>query len=136
MAHIPKIQRSIMLTKKISGKEIAEALKSISSSFGTYIERLQSDIDGLRSFDIGILKDGKCTQTGQIIRVDSTRGLDNKGLETGIIFDEFYQRGDKLMVVNHRWEDQVAHYYAPYNEKKVIKAVESLKRGLEVVLSK
>lgn len=134
MTFIPKIKRSFELRKQISGKEIAVALKGIAPSFGTYVERLQSDVDGLRTFDIGILKDNKYPQTGQIIRTQSMWGLEALGLETGIMFDKLYNHGDKIIVANHRWENQVAHYYAPYDEKKVIEAVESLKRDLAIRL--
>lgn len=133
MTFMPEIKRSIILTKKVNGEEIGNALRGISLSFGTYIQRLTSDIDGSRTFDIGILKDNKYPQTGLIIRADSI-SLDTLGLETGIVFDKTYRSGDKIMVANHRWEG-IADYTV-YDEKKVIKAVESLKRGLEVVLSK
>ena len=133
MTFIPEIKRTILLNKKIMGREIASALSSISHSFGAYTQRLASDIDGSRTFDIGILKNNKYPQTGLIVKAVST-SLDSLGLETGIVFDKIYCSGDKLMVVNHRWEDQVAHYYAPYDEKKVIQAVDSLKKGLAIKL--
>jgi len=130
---IPEIKRSIILRKQINGKGIAKALQSISHSFGTYIERLQSDVDGLRTFDIGILKDTKHPQTGQIIRAESIKGLDALGLETGIVFDKLYNGGDKIIVANYRWSNQTI-CYNKYNEEKVIKAVESLKIDLAIRL--
>lgn len=134
MTFIPEIKRSFELSKQISGKEIVEALDSIAHSFGKYVQRLASDVNGLRTFDIGILKDNKYPQTGQIIRTQIIKGLEPLA-ETGIIFKKLYNRGDNIIVANYRWSNQTVSY-DQYNEEKTIEAVEFLKNGLETVINK
>ena len=129
---IPEIQRSFTLTKSFSGEKIAKALEDISHCYGEHIQKLESDIDGKRTYNIGILKDNKHPQTGLIVgEVDNIIGLAPLDLGTGITFDKTYNKGDKIMVANHRWDDQTYH---EYDEERVIKAVNSLSDGLEVAL--
>ena len=120
------IIRSILLTKKVKGVEIANALRSISHCYGDYTQRLTSDVDGKRTYNIGILKDEKYPQTGHIIG-----SFFEDAIMPGITFTTKYPRGHKIIVANYRWDDVD---YAEYDEKKVIEAVDSLRKDLAVKL--
>lgn len=131
---IPEIKRSFILTKKINGEEIVRALESISHCYGEYTQRLVSDVDGKRTYDIGILKDSKYPQTGLIVGVENIRSIGAMRLNQGVIFDKKYHSGDRVIVTNYLWLDRVEQHYDQYEEKEVIKAVESLRNSLAIKL--
>ena len=124
----PSITRIVKINQPVSGTEIKEALRKVSSETGgRYVEHLISDHDGVQTWTIGIL--GKDPHEDIDIRT-GYRGYTGLGC-LAVQFDKQYE---VVGVGSTHW---YGYHDVPlsYDPHKMIEAVVRVQEGLEKLLS-
>lgn len=124
MRELPDIRRTINIFRKITGAEVAEALKEFAEQSGEeYSEKLLYDIDGKKTVMIGI----QSQYPYKCIMVRTGENLANHEIKLEDSYDTI-----GIGSSNEFMPDMV--YAIGYGNESIVKAVETARDGLEKIL--